>query len=223
MDIIYSLHKIWCDQIFNGKKPIEFRTKLPKNLKKDTVIYLYETSKNDGCQKIVGECAVDYVINVLSDEGEWPFVGCVPFLEYYFRNVNKNDAVADKYKEVLSKHKNLKNYKYGYILKYAFCEDELSHINKTGELIDTFKITDYNYLQKLFKEYEISEKYMKEVDEWLKKIGFYNNYDETNYKYGIVLKNIKKYKTPLPLSAFKDKNGNIIQKPPQSYMYAKRN
>lgn len=219
MDILYSLHKVWCDKIFDGTKTIEFRTKLPKELKCGTTLYLYETSKNGGCQKVVGECKVDYIINVLSENNEWPYIGCVPFLEYYFRNINKNDVVADKYKETASRFKNFKKYKYGYVLKYAFCEDELNYIEKTGDTIDTWKIPDFNYVKKLLDEFDISEKYMQEVDDWLEKIGFYNEYGETQYKYGIVLKDIKKYKTPISLCKFKDKDGKIVKRPPQSYMY----
>ena len=46
-----------------------------------------------------------------------------------------------------------------------------------------------------------------------------NKYEETNYKYAYVLDNIIKYEKPKNISEFKNKNGESIKNPPQSYIY----
>ena len=222
MDILYSLHKKWSNKIFDLTKPIEFRTKLPKDLKQNTKIYIYETSKNDGCQKVIGECRVDYIINVLSPEGKWPFVGCCPFLEYYFYNIKKDFETARVYENVRKRFENKStNYKYGYVFQYAFSEENLKSIEETGSAIDTFTILNFNEVKKLLDDIDISDKHMKEVDNWLTSIGFYDEYDETNYRYGIVLIYVVKYNTPLSLDNFVNKDGQTVVRPPQSYMYVK--
>ena len=40
------------------RKSFEFRTKLPKELKTGTKIYIYEPVKRGGCKKVVGEFTV---------------------------------------------------------------------------------------------------------------------------------------------------------------------
>lgn len=222
MNIIYSLHKCWCDKIFEGIKTIEFRTKLPKKLKSGTILYLYETAKNGGCQKIVGQCEVDYVIPVLSKDGEWPIIGCYPFMEYFYRNIKKDEDTAEYFKKLKEEFDTYENYRYGFILNYSHSNDELESLRKTGTLLDYWKVNNLTIINRISKDREESEKYTTECDNWLESIGFYNEFGETNYQYGIVLKNIQKYKIPLSLSQFKDKNGVFIKKPPQSYVYAEK-
>jgi hypothetical protein len=69
---------------------------------------------------------------------------------------------------------------------------------------------------------DYSNKCIGECDDWLMKIGFYNDCDESYYKYGIVLKDAVRYDVPKELSEFIGANGEKITRPPQSYMYAKK-
>ena len=53
-------------------------------------------------------------------------------------------------------------------------------------------------------------------------MGFYDDCDESYWKYAIVIKNPVRYPVAKEITSFKDKNGNPITKTPQSWMYCKR-
>ena len=223
MDIIVSLHKNWSQQILEGQKTIEFRSRLPKEIKSGTTMYFYESSKNGGARKVVGQCEVDYIISVVSPTGGWPLYGAFPFIDYYFREIEKDTITANHFREIIEEFDNKKYpYRYGYSLCYAFSPIELNSLKNTGKLIDLTANIDYKLINQLSKEKEKSETYIQKCDQWLTEIGFYDDGGESKYKYGIVLKNIEKYDEPLPLESFLDKRGNVIMKAPQSWMYASR-
>ena len=64
MSIIMSIHKKWNDAIFNGTKEYEFRKNIGVNDWKDKTVYIYETKKNKGTGKIVGEFIIEDIILV---------------------------------------------------------------------------------------------------------------------------------------------------------------
>ncbi len=220
MNIIYALHKCWCDKIFDGSKPIEFRTKLPKNLKSGTKLYLYETAKNNGARAIVGECVVDYIIPVLSDKGKWPILGCYPFIDYFYENIKKDKETADYFRALKKEFDTYENYRYGFILGYSHSPLELESLRTTGSLMNLYPC-DFETVNRVVKDNEKSGKYAEECDDWLTQIGFYDDGGETYYQYGIVLKDIKKYTEPKQINTFEDKDGVAIQKAPQSFMYTR--
>ena len=168
MNIICSVHRNWIEMILSGIKTIEFRSMLPKDFKSGDKIYLYETSKNGGSKKIVGECEVDYIINVLSKDGKWPTFGCYPFLEYYFQNIKNDSYVANQYGKIKSEFENkVTKYKHGYVVKYAFSEENLDSLRKHGEVIDLWNIANFTVVQKYLKDIEKSDEYSKVVKEYL--------------------------------------------------------
>ena len=220
MNVMYSLYKHWCDMILSGEKPLEFRTKLPKNLKPGTKIYLYETRKHGGAGAVVGECTVQDIIPVLSEDGKWPICGNFPFLEYYCETIIKDEAMAEHIHKCKEEFKGKpKHYRYGYITKYMFSPESLDSIRQTGEPMDIMQL-NIKERDKLLKDFEVADKLERACDEWLEHIGFYNEYGETNYRYGLVLSNPVRYETPKPIIDFQYSNGETIQTPPQSYCYA---
>lgn len=224
VSVIYALYNHWTKMILSGKKPIEFRTKLPKELKVGTKIYLYETKRNGGQGAVVGECIVKDIIDVQRDDGAWPLIGCYPFMEYYLRNVLKDNALADKVVSLQNEFRYAKNYKYGFVMRYVFSEDQLNSLRSTGRLLD---IMEYNpwkedeaeILHRIFKDKQKGDQLEHDCDSWMKKIGFYNENDESNYKYGIVLSDPVKYDTPVKICDFLGTNGANIKTPPQSFCY----
>lgn len=221
MGIMLSLRKQWSDKILDGSKPIEFRSSLPKNLKENETFYLYETSKQKGCKMVVGECQLDYIIPVTNEEGKWPMLGAYPFIDYYFEFIKGDKETADHYRALKKEFDTYKQYRYGFILNYAFSEYELKSLREKGTLVDTWKIFDMKVVRKILDDNDISGKKVEECDKWLMSIGFYNDMDESYYKYGLVLKNVKRYDSPKPLSEFKNPNMNtVIQNAPQSWCYA---
>ena len=76
-------------------------------------------------------------------------------------------------------------------------------------------------LSKILNDVDRSSKYISECDDWLEKLGFYDQYGESNWKYAIKLDNVLEYKEPILLSDLNDKNGVPISRAPQSWMYCK--
>ena len=218
MNIIISLYKHWSDMILSGEKTLEFRTRLPKDFHIGEKIYFYETSRQNGRKMVVGEATVKDIISVCNKDGKWPMVGCYPFTEYYFSEIKKDEKMYNLYKSLKEELGNLKQYKYGYLMGYFQSPKEIQSLRENGSLIDTFKLSNKEAWEVIDANNK-SDKTAQEIDNWLTKIGFYNKYEETNYKYAYVLDNIIKYEKPKNISEFKNKNGEIIKNPPQSYIY----
>ena len=218
MNIIISLYKHWSDMILSGEKTLEFRTRLPKDFHIGEKIYFYETSRQNGRKMVVGEATVKDIISVCNKDGKWPMVGCYPFTEYYFSEIKKDEKMYNLYKSLKEELGNLKQYKYGYLMGYFQSPKEIQSLRENGSLIDTFKLSNKEAWEVIDANNK-SDKTAQEIDDWLTKIGFYNKYEETNYKYAYVLDNIIKYEKPKNISEFKNKNGEIIKNPPQSYIY----
>ena len=204
--------------ILRGEKTLEFRTRLPKDFYIGEKIYFYETSRQNGRKMVVGEATVKDIISVCNKDGKWPMVGCYPFTEYYFSEIKKDEKMYNLYKSLKEELGNLKQYKYGYLMGYFQSPKEIQSLRENGSLIDTFKLSNKEAWEVIDANNK-SDKTAQEIDDWLTKIGFYNKYEETNYKYAYVLDNIIKYEKPKNISEFKNKNGEIIKNPPQSYIY----
>lgn len=218
MNIIISLYKHWSDMILSGEKTLEFRTRLPKDFHIGEKIYFYETSRQNGRKMVVGEATVKDIISVCNKDGKWPMVGCYPFTEYYFSEIKKDEKMYNLYKSLKEELGNLKQYKYGYLMGYFQSPKEIQSLRENGSLIDTFKLSNKEAWEVIDANNK-SDKTAQEIDDWLTKIGFYNKYEETNYKYAYVLDNIIRYEKPKNISEFKNKNGESIKNPPQSYIY----
>ena len=218
MNIIISLYKHWSNMILSGEKTLEFRTRLPKDFHIGEKIYFYETSRQNGRKMVVGEATVKDIISVCNKDGKWPMVGCYPFTEYYFSEIKKDEKMYNLYKSLKEELGNLKQYKYGYLMGYFQSPKEIQSLRENGSLIDTFKLSNKEAWEVIYANNK-SDKTAQEIDDWLTKIGFYNKYEETNYKYAYVLDNIIRYEKPKNISEFKNKNGESIKNPPQSYIY----
>ena len=204
--------------ILSGEKTLEFRTRLPKDFHIGEKIYFYETSRQNGRKMVVGEATVKDIISVCNKDGTWPMVGCCPFREYYFSEIKKDEKMYNLCKSLKEELGNLKQYKYGYLMGYFQSPKEIQSLRENGSLIDTFKLSNKEAWEVIDANNK-SDKTAQEIDDWLTKIGFYNKYEETNYKYAYVLDNIIKYEKPKNISEFKNKNGESIKNPPQSYIY----
>ena len=204
--------------ILRGEKTLEFRTRHPKDFHIGEKIYFYETSRQNGRKMVVGEATVKDIISVCNTDGKWPMVGCYPFTEYYFSEIKKDEQLYTLYKSLKEELGNLKQYKYGYLMGYFQSPKEIQSLRENGSLIDTFKLSNKEAWEVIDANNK-SDKTAQEIDNWLTRIGFYNKYDETNYKYAYVLDNIIRYKKPKNISEFKNKNGENIKNPPQSYIY----
>lgn len=210
MNMIFSVENQYIEKIFNNKKPFEFRNNLPKEIRIGDTIYIYETYKNGGKKKIVGEVIVEDLID-LRPNGKTPMFGAWNFIDYYMEYIKKDKEKAELFK--IAKEINLPNYKFGCFITYALAPLYM-------EMIRNGKYPDYNYFykedNKLVQE---GDECLRRCDDWLRDIGYYNWDDKSYWKYAIKIRPIKTYKTPVDIQKFKDKNNNYIKKAPQSWMY----
>jgi predicted transcriptional regulator len=226
MAIMYPIYGIWNDRIFEGdvlylqngvgqkgkhvryRKEFEFRTRLPKDLKTGDKVYIYEPKKHYGAGKVVGEFTVGEIFKC-----DYPF-GAFPFIVHFCRNVLKNEDYAKKFERAVKTE--LPGYKKGYILKYALDDESMDWIEKNRTPPD---IITYLYDKDRTEKLDESEKVWKWCDSWLRKIGFYSEMGESNYKFAIEIQNPIRYSDPKSLSDFTKINGSVVDKAPQSFMY----
>ncbi len=208
MAILMSLHKKWAHMILDGKKPFEFRKKIGKDWKAGDTVYIYETSKNGGSQKIVGKFVVKDVKAIQKCR-----LGCYSFLEYYCEHIIKDmealAAVRTAYE------KDVPGYNNSVKLTYLYLPEVLDSLINHKDL-------PYSYYDEEYQEKkEKGNALVEACDAWLSEIGFYDDYDESNYKYYIEVETPERFKEPLNLSDFKSREDKEITRPPQSWMYCK--
>lgn len=216
--IIYPIYKVFNGLIFDNfvlrldknklittRKTFEFRTRLPKELETGTKIYIYEPAKKGGCRKVVGEFQVGKILNCDYH------IGSYPFMPYFCRNVLKNEEYAEKFETAL--HAEMPDFKAGTAINFALDENSMKIIEKTGRYPDFIEQNQ----NKVKKTREIIE----QCDQWLSKLGFYNEYSESNYKYALETVNPIRYETPKELSEFTKLDGTPVLKAPQGFVYVK--
>lgn len=224
MDIMIAIYKHWTDKIFAGEKPFEFRTKLPAKFNPGDKIYFYETKRHGGAAAVVGECVVDAILPLLSKDGKYPMCMTYHFIDYYFEHIRKDPVKAAIYRQCKERFANQHtSLRFGAITDYALSEEYLSHLEKTGELLDIFERThetgDISWYNNISKKQEECRQDHFACDDWLKSMGMYNEYDETCYKFAFHMAHIKKYDKPIPLNHFLNGSGEPIQML-QSFCYA---
>lgn len=212
MSILMSMYNIWCNKILDGSKTVEFRNNIGKNFNIGETIYLYESGKNNGQKKIVGEVKIKDIKPIPKSK-----VGTYGMIEYYANNIitdkNLRDTIMYAY------NYDLPNYDKSYRLDWMFLPWVLDELKAKNKLPDLFEMSQAER-NDFFKKQKMARQIQEECDDWLRSIGYYNEYDETFYKNYIVLENPIKYSTPLELSDFKNLAGKDIKRAPQSWCYA---
>lgn len=211
MAILMSLYNVWCDKILNGEKPLEFRNNIGKDFAKGTKIYLYESGKNHGRKKVVGEVTI-------KDIKEIPFekMGFYNFLGYYVENILKDEALLTRVKEIYDY--DLPNYTHGYKFYFLYCPEVLDKLKMENKLPDLLSMSTKD-ANKQLKAEEKSQQLISDCDAWLSSIGYYNYNGESYYKNYIEIENPIRYKEPLDLSMFKGMDNKSITHAPQSWRY----
>ena len=202
MSVLMPLYNKWINMIFSGEKTLEFRSRIGKDFKPGTIIYLYESAKNGGCKKVVGQCTIKDIKKIEHSKCDTVF-----FMAYFLNNILKNKYYLDKWKEVYAFK--LDNYDDRIKLSNILCLDYLQAL-QNGE--------KFEYTSDALKRKDVSAQISNDCDEWLYKIGYWNAWGETNYNYAIELCDVIKYEKPISLQEFTN-NGKIIERAPQSWCY----
>lgn len=210
MRILMSLYNVWCDKLLDGTKTVEFRNNIGKDFKPGDTILLYESARNKGCKKIVGEVKIKSIGTIKRSR-----MGAYGMMEYYLENIKKDKDALKAFRYATSL--DIKNYDGPFVASLMFCNDQLKDLVEKGKAEIT-SLSNSKY-EVYTQNRERAEQLLKECDEWLHTIGYYNKRDETRYKAYIEVKSPKRYKKPKELSSIKDLNGKVIEKAPQSWQY----
>ena len=212
MNYMFSIKKEYADLIFNEIKPFDFRNVCP-NLDDGDKVYLYEI-KSSGCGKVVGYFIVENISKIPHSK-----IGTYLYIDTYAKMF-----CDEKIQESVNKAKQVEfeDYYNSYVLDFLFKDDLIEEMIKTHKppIIDYWKMN-----QDEMKEYNLIKQkqtdFCQTCDEWLKKIGFYNEYDESTWKYQINIKNVVKFEKPIDVNKFQLRNGNYITNGPQNFYYIK--
>ena len=212
MNCMFSMKKEYADLIFNEINPFDFRNVCPK-LDEGDKVYLYET-KSSGCGKVVGYFIVENICEIPHSK-----IGTYLYIDTYAKMF-----CDEKIQESVNKAKQVEfeDYYNSYVLDFLFMDDLIEEMIKTHKppIIDYWKMN-----QDEMKEYNLIKQkqtdFCQTCDEWLKKIGFYNEYDESTWKYQINIKNVVKFEKPIDVNKFQLRNGNYITNGLQNFYYIK--
>ena len=204
MDILMSVRKHWIDLIKSGEKTLEFRTRIGKEYKVGSTIYMYESGQ-DGAKKITCSAKIKSITQIQHQKCD-----TVLFVDYYLENVLKNEDYLKEWQK--TKEIELKNYNNLIKLMNMFCSDYI-------KLLSEDRKNEYEYTPENIERQDLSDKISTDIDNWLCKIGYYNDEGETNYNYAIELCDVKSVE--YELSDFTC-NGKVVTRPPQSYLYCEK-
>lgn len=213
MDVMASCYKHWTDMILSGEKPFEFRGRPWKKIEVGDKFYLYESKKHGGAGMVVGEATIEKIIPIvfsLSPQRD-------TFHYWAEHIVNRPDIVAavDKIGDFRMSH-----YKDGYIYTFMLCDPILDYILVHDELPPTYNtIRDLFLHPELYQSMDLARKAIQEYDEWMHRIGFWNEYGESTYTIAYQLKDPIRYKKAKPVTMFCGSDGKPITKAPQSFQY----
>lgn len=205
-----SVHKPYTDRVFNGTKMMEFRKRIGKDVHCGDTIYVYETKKNSGSGSVIGSVKIKSILLIPKIK-----VGTYFLLPYYVEQYGTEEE-----KETVKRAMRIKfdGYNSSLVLSYLFQADALSYIEKNNVPPSPWplygsSLKEYNEAKR--KEGDLCAR----CDEWGKKIGFYNQYDESDWKIAILLENPVLFKTPKKIEEFRGRNGNRLTRAPQSWCY----
>lgn len=213
MNVIYPIKKQYSDLIFNKIKPYEFRNNIPKNLQVGDIVFVYET-KTTGCGKVIGYFEIESIVAIDRSISK---VGT------YYHMDDYANLFCDEYtQEMIKKAKSIKvdGYYNSIVLSYLFQDEKLDYMLKNKKMPkDNFFTTDSIEYKKYNIAKEKEMKFCSDCDDWLTKIGYYNDYDESTWKYEIKVKNPTLFDTPIDITKFKLRDETFVKVPPQGFFY----
>lgn len=211
MNVLTSIRKPYTDLIFNGTKPLEFRTRIPSDLEPDDTIFIYESKFKGGAGKVIGEAKLKQILEIPKER-----LGMSFLLPYY------SDLFCSKEdQEQIQRFLPIKvNY-----FNRGLIIDELFNKGLTDALLQYGPVVGYETYKNLKELYPKSkiqqdkaEALIRSCDEWGRTIGYYNKWDEVHWNYAIEFTEVQKYPVPKDLSEFEGQQGSIKQAP-QSFCY----
>jgi len=219
MNTIISIHNVWCERILNKEKPFEFRHSVGKDIEVGDTVYMYETYFKKGRKKVVGEFTIKAIDTIDTNKTK---LGCYRFLKIYADLVLKDKTISELLERAYKI--DLKDYRNDYVLYSLFVPEEFEYMEKHSEPMPSDMET--KYIKYCDKNYTAAKdkatKLMEDCDNWLRYLGYYNEYDESDYSYMISIDNPIRYNNPIDISEFELRNGTKLKKAPQSWCYTTR-
>lgn len=216
MNVIYPLYKHWSDMILNGEKTLEFRTSLPNELHGGDKIYFYETKKHGGCGMVVGYATLKGTHFIDQSRRR---IGPDPFLFLYWaKYIAKDDELVGKLRQI--GHFDIPGYYRGTIYGFLFFDeavkDAIDYRRYPKDKVNALRATD---LKKYLSAEEKTRQAINGCDNWLSKIGYYDENGISIYTQCLDLCDPIRLVSPQPISAFQRKDGAYFKSAPQGFLY----
>lgn len=202
---LFPIHKKFTEMIFSGKKDLEFRNVRTKLVPGDR-IFVYETKRDGGKGMVTGYFTC-------GDIKEIPhhLIGTYPMIGHYAEKFGTEDE-REHIKEALKV--NLKHHDNCLILDYLFDDTAIRIMQETGEPPNSFEFhTGWEEIR------QKATTFVYACDRWLKDIGYYNQMDESSWKWQIEIKNPVLLDEGIPINNLFLKTGKPMERAPQSFCY----
>lgn len=211
MNVLTSIRKPYTDLIFNGTKPLEFRTRIPTDLEPDDTIFIYESKFKGGAGKVIGEAKLKQSLEIPKERLGMSFL--LPYYADLFCSKEDQEQIQ-RFLPIKVSHFNR-----GLIIDELFNVALTNALLKHGALVG---YKTYKNLKELYPKSKIqqdkAEALIRSCDEWGRTIGYYNKWDVVHWDYALELYDVKKYPVSKDLSEFEGRQGPIKQAP-QSFCY----
>lgn len=214
MSIILPIQRPFTNLIFSGVKPVEFRNRLPRLLKIGDRIFIYESKCKNGKGKVVGFADVKDIQEI--DKGVR--YGAYILSQYYLPLYGTSEEI-DAYSKV--KAIQIEGVKKGFAIQNIMEDKMLDFFMKNKRQMNINELQSYLSNNQNQLKAKMSSEFNEKVDEWGERIGFYDKYGESHWRYAILLENPTLYDLPKEISEFKNLDGITIRTAPQSFCYVK--
>lgn len=212
-NIMAALYLPWAQMILNGRKPFEFRKKPWKQVQIGDKLYLYETKRFGGRGKVVGEATIAELISMEFSPPPEPKT----FL-YWAKHIAKREDLVRGIEEIESIR--VRNYKDGFVYRFALCDPIRKEIIRTHRLPSSYNtFFDRSVYPERYQKITEATRLILQYDEWLRQMGFWNDFGETDYRVAYRLENPIQYSEPKSIHEFCGLDGKPIQAHPQSGIY----
>lgn len=214
MDVMVACYKHWTDMIFSGEKPFEFRTKPIKRLYVGDKIFFYEPKKT-GSGKVTGEAVVEKIIPLLFKQSPQQET-----FRYWAEHIKKDHSLVEAIDRI--GRFRMSRYKDGYIYHFMFSKPMIEYIMANDELPPAFNSLQHRIAYpEIYQEMELARERITEYDDWMQKIGFWQEDGTSCYTVAYQLKNAVFFASAdyQEIQDFLDQRGKPLQRPPQSYQY----
>lgn len=136
-EIMISVYPQYTEMIKRGYKQIEYRYSVPKCLRHNDIVWIYESKKYGGCGKVIGKAIVDCVIPMdmitqqnlpiadLYNKNRWMYINYSTYSGIYIHILPTEEIIFSVMKDMEQRY-------YTYVLKNTSKNQIQEYLSKIG-------------------------------------------------------------------------------------------